>query len=77
MNKINLFDRIVLTADLPDASFKAGDVGTVVEIYKEGEAFEVEFFAVDRSTLAVRAVVGRLVRPVSSSMVLHIRELVD
>jgi len=77
MNKINLFDRIVLTADLPDASFKAGDVGTVVEIYKEGEVFEVEFFALYGSALAVRTVVGRSVKPVSSSMVLHIRELVD
>jgi hypothetical protein len=44
MNKIKLYDRIVLASDLPDSSFKAGDVGTIVEIYGEGNAFEVEFF---------------------------------
>lgn len=70
-----LYDRIVLASDLPDSSFKAGDVGTVVEIYGEGEAFEVEFFALDGSTLAVKTVPGVLVKPVSSTMMLHIREL--
>lgn len=76
MNTIKLFDRIVLTADLPDGSFKTGDVGTVVELYNDGEAFEVEFFALDGSTLAVKTVAGNLVKPVSARMVLHIRELV-
>lgn len=76
MSKINLFDRIVLTADLPDSSFKTGDVGTIVEVYNKGEAFEVEFFALDGSTLAVKTVAGDLVKPVSAQMVLHTRELI-
>jgi len=75
MNKIKLYDRIVLAADLSDSGFKAGDVGTVVEIYNDGEAFEVEFFALDGSTLAIKTVPGVFVKPVSSSMMLHIREL--
>ena len=45
MNAISLYDRVVLKADLPDGSFRAGDVGTVVEIYSDGVAYEVEFFA--------------------------------
>ncbi len=36
-------NRIVLLKDIPDEGRLAGDVGTVVHIYKEGKAFEVEF----------------------------------
>ena len=76
MNVIKIFDRIVLSADLPDGSFRAGDVGTIVEIYNEGEAYEVEFFALDGRTLGVKTVACERVKPVSATMVLHIRELV-
>jgi hypothetical protein len=33
----------VLTTDLPAKGLQAGDVGTVVHIHKEGEAFEFEY----------------------------------
>ena len=75
MNAISLYDRVVLKADLPDGSFRAGDVGTVVEIYSDGVAYEVEFFALDGSTLDVKTVDSALLKPVSSKMVLHIREI--
>ena len=35
-------DRIVLTSDIPGEGLKAGDVGTVVHVYAQGEVFEVE-----------------------------------
>lgn len=75
MSAIKLYHRIVLKQDLPDSVLKSGDVGTVVEIYKDGAAYEIEFFALDGSTLAVKTVAGTLVKPVSGNMVLHIREL--
>jgi len=75
MSIAKLYDRIVLASDLPDSRFKAGDVGTIVEIYGDGETYEVEFFALEGSTLAVKTVPGGLVKPVSSSMMLHSREL--
>lgn len=75
MNTINLYDRIVLTHDLPDSNLKQGDVGTVVEIYQAGAAYEVEFFALDGSTLDVRTVEARFLKAVSGNMVLHTREL--
>ena len=75
MNEIKLFDRIVLVENLPDLSFLSGDVGTVVEIYGDGEAYEIEFFALDGSTLDVKTVASNLVKPVSANMILHIREL--
>lgn len=75
MNKIKLYDRVVLTEDLPGTLMKKEDVGTVVEIYKDGEAYEVEFFALDGSTLAVETVESHFVKPVSGRMILHTREL--
>lgn len=75
MNTIKLYDRVVLTQNLPDSILKSGDVGTVVEVYNDGEAYEVEFFALDGSTLAVETVAANQVKPVSGKMMLHIREL--
>ncbi len=46
-------DRIVLSKDLPAEGLQAGDVGTVVHIHKEAEAFEVEFLTLEGETVAV------------------------
>ncbi|KAA0229610.1 DUF4926 domain-containing protein [candidate division KSB1 bacterium] len=40
---IKLLDVVALTADLPEYNLRRGQVGTVVEILAEGNAFEVEF----------------------------------
>ena len=41
--KIKLLDVVALTQDVPEHNLKRGEVGTVVEILANGEAFEVEF----------------------------------
>jgi len=66
-------DRIVLTSDIPGEGLKAGDVGTVVHVYKQGEAFEVEFLTLDGKTAAVATVLSSQVRPVSSQDITHAR----
>lgn len=75
MSAIKLYDRVVLANDLPGTKLKKGDVGTVVEIYNDGEAYEVEFFALDGSTLDVRTIEANYLKAVSGNMVLHTREL--
>jgi len=40
---IKLLDIVALTVDLPEHNLWHGQVGTVVEILADGEAFEVEF----------------------------------
>ena len=40
-------DRIVLTEDISAGRLKAGDVGTIVHVHRDGKAFEVEFLALD------------------------------
>jgi hypothetical protein len=49
-DKVKLFDSVVLLEDLPDANLSRGNVGAIVEVYNNGEAFEVEFVASDGST---------------------------
>ena len=46
-------DRVVLTNSVPSQGLEEGDVGTVVHVYKDGEAYEVEFVTLDGRTAAV------------------------
>jgi hypothetical protein len=41
--KFHLLDVVTLTEDLPDENLWRGQVGTIVEILADGQAFEVEF----------------------------------
>ena len=43
MNSPKLLDVITLMVDLPEENLWCGQVGTIVEIYENGKAFEVEF----------------------------------
>lgn len=36
-------DVVILTKDLPEHDLKAGSIGTIVSVHKEGQAFTVEF----------------------------------
>jgi hypothetical protein len=40
---IELLDTVALTVDVPELSLTAGEVGAVVEVLGDGDAFEVEF----------------------------------
>jgi hypothetical protein len=68
-------DRVVLTRDLPDKKLKAGDVGTVVMVYKDGEAFEVEFMTIDGDTFALETLMAADVRPARGLEIAHAREV--
>ena len=66
-------DRVVLTDDRPEQDLQAGDVGTVVHVYAEGTAYEIEFFRLDGHTVAVETVAASAVRPVASTDATHAR----
>jgi hypothetical protein len=42
-NTAKLLDVVALTVDLPEYNLWCGQVGTIVELLADGEAFEVEF----------------------------------
>lgn len=68
-------DRIVLTEPVARQGLEAGDVGTVVHVYADGKAYEVEFTTLDGGTVAVATVKTSGVRPVTSHEITHAREL--
>ena len=72
---ITAHDRVVLKTAVPAAGLEAGDVGTVVHIYKDGLAYEVEFTTLDGKTAAVVTVEAAQVRPVGSREIAHAREM--
>ena len=68
-------DRVVLKTELPKEGLKAGDVGTVVHVHKDGEAFEVEFVTLNGETVAVATLLASQVRPVQRREITHARSL--
>jgi len=74
-NVIKEHDRIVLKSDIAAEGLKAGDVGTVVHIYRDGLAYEVEFTTLDGDTAAVVTVESSQARAVHKREITHAREL--
>jgi len=72
---MNEHDRVVLLKDLPHAALAAGDVGTIVHVYADRAAFEVEFVSLDGHTRAVETVGSDDVRGVSARDMTHAREI--
>ena len=52
-----------------------GDVGTVVHVYADGKAYEVEFVALDGHTKAVATLDAEQVRPITRRDMTHAREI--
>lgn len=68
-------DLVVLTHAVAEHSLEAGDIGTIVHVYQDGEAYEVEFVTAEGATVAVLTLSSADVRPRSSREILHVREL--
>jgi hypothetical protein len=68
-------DRIVLKTAVPAEGLEAGDVGTIVHVYRDGAAYEVEFTTLNGDTAAVVTVEASQVRPVHEREITHAREL--
>ena len=67
-------ERVVLKTNLPAAGLEAGDVGTVVHVYADRKAYEVEFVTLDGPTAAVVTLETAQVRPVRRHEMTHARE---
>jgi Domain of unknown function (DUF4926) len=63
--KFELLDVVRATADVPAFGVKAGDLGTVVEAYADGD-YEVEFCNEQGETFAMFALPGETLRPAHS-----------
>lgn len=68
--------QIVLTADVlgdEGGELKPGDVGTIIHIHPDKEAFVVEFMSLDGGTVAIATVLPSQVRPVTGADLMHAR----
>ena len=68
-------DLIALTENLPEQRLVAGDIGVVVGVYKQGEAYEVEFMTRGGRTVAVLTLLAAQVRPVAQDEMTQARPL--
>ena len=64
---------VVLTEAIPHAGLEAGDVGVVVHVHRNGEAYEVEFLTLDGNTIAVETLTARQLRAASNGDIPHVR----
>jgi hypothetical protein len=70
--RLKTLDCVVLKEDLPELDLRAGDVGTIVEIYPP-DGVEVEFVAATGETKAVVSLPVRAVRSATASDMLAVR----
>src|SRR5437867_5069745 len=74
-----LYQRAVLTRDLPEEGLRAGDVGVIVEHYPARgdvpEGYELEIFAATGQTIAVVSVPASAVREATEREVLSVRDM--
>jgi hypothetical protein len=63
---IALYNRVIVTKRIPEENLFTGDVGTVVEEYRDAQGvivgYELELFSADGHTLAVSSVPANAVR---------------
>ena len=65
---------VVLTEPLPSAGLEAGDVGIVVHVHRNGDAFEVEFMTLDGKTLTVETLTAQQIRAGRDRDIPHVRD---
>ena len=65
---------VVLTESLPSAGLEAGDVGVVVHVHRDGDAFEVEFMTLDGNTLTIETLTAKQIRAARDRDMPHVRE---
>ncbi|MBW7856735.1 MAG: DUF4926 domain-containing protein [Leptonema sp. (in: Bacteria)] len=66
---------IVLLADYQEHGLKLGDIGAIVHIYANNEAFEVEFTSGNGRTVAVLTLTASQIRPLAKTEILHARKI--
>jgi hypothetical protein len=75
MSMVKEHERVVLTKPVSAEGLEAGDVGTVVHIYPDATAYEVEFVTLEGKTAAVVTLEAGQVRPITKTEIPHAREL--
>jgi hypothetical protein len=73
---IQELDTVVLTRDIPQQKLRKGDLGAVVLVHEDGQAYEVEFVMLGGETLAVVTLPADAVRTATGREIPNAREVV-
>ncbi len=65
---------VVLTERLPAVGLEVGDVGVVVHVHRNGEAFEVEFMTLDGNTMTIETLTTKQIRAARDRDIPHVRD---
>lgn len=68
-------DRVILTEAIEEQGLEPGDIGAVIYVHGEGEAYEVEFVTLDGATNAVLELESHQVRVADKYEIPHARSL--
>lgn len=66
-------DTVVLTRAIKEYGLKKGDLGTIVHLYSDKKAMEVEFVAASGNTIAVITLTPKDIRSMDKHEILHVR----
>ena len=72
---IKELDTVVLTHDILEHGLVSGDLGAVVHLYGDNQAYEVEFVTAEGRTVAVLSLTNQDIRLMRPHEILHAREL--
>lgn len=72
---MSAYDLVVLEEDLPNSRLKKGDVGTIISIYNDGQAYDVEFVTLTGEPVSVETVLPRQIRLVHANEIMAVRNL--
>jgi hypothetical protein len=67
-------ETVVLTEPVAEHSLQRDDVGTVVHVFRDGEAYEVEFVTLSGETAALATLRASQFRSVGKRDILHVRD---
>lgn len=70
---IKELDTVALDRDLAEYGLAKGDLGTVVLVYEDGKAFEVEFMTLTGDTIGVATLEASDIRPIREREIAHAR----
>ena len=72
---INELDTVALLRDLPEHGLTKGDLGTIVHVYADGKAYEVEFMTLTGDTIGVLTLETGDIRPINEREIAHARQV--
>jgi hypothetical protein len=70
---IGKLDTVVLARDIPEHKLRAGDIGTVVHVHRDGDAYEVEFVTLGGETLGLVTLTAEALRTIMGREIAHAR----